>query len=895
MKYKVSVIVAVYNVQEYIDEAMQSIINQTMGFDNIQVIMVDDCSIDESAVVCKKYAELYPENVVFVQKEENSGAADTRNIAMSYVEGELTTAIDPDDYIDLDMFDKVYEYYMAVKDEVDVIAVALRFFEAQKGYHICSQGRFNQTRIIDIDKEWYSIQLNTCGAFVKSEVFLKYQYPKELIVDSEDTYIITQAILEKKKYAVLAGCEYHYRRRQVKNSLTQTNGTKKEWYMDKMRDFYLSLMKQSIERYGEVIRYIQYMSLYLLQWNVKYNVGRTNVLDREETEEYLELLQEVLRYIDDSIIVNQNGEKKLGLNIHAINFLLKVKYGKDPSQYVYKNHNVYKIVGNSLVYQLSDHGINVTAIELKENKLHIRGYYTNPFAGANLQLKAYKNGMECQIIQYSSQTYSPKFFGQIASECMEFSCEFILEDAKSKIYLSLENEFIRYRMPLILKSSPYNKLFPSNAYGYYIENNFLLEMKDKTFIVSKTSKEQHRKKELKLWKELVFGKILLKKRRTNIKAMLLRMLYWCTYPIYHGNWLFMDRADKGGDNAEFLYRYSIKQEDGIRKYFVVNKNSATYRQMRKEHLNVIKQSSLKHRLMFLHCAKFITSQMDVIYMNDMRGIEIFFRDLFKFDYIHIQHGISWQNLDHLLNANVENLKMMTSCANAEHKNLSQSRYGYVNGQLRKGGMARFDGFANREKEKRQIMLCPTWRRELVGRLQVDGIREYNDQFQNSLFFKMYNSLLSDETFIDQIEKLGYTILFALHPNMQAQRNDFRIDARVIFPEKYEIDYDQFLKESQIMITDYSGIQFDFAYMKKPIIYLHHKDLPNHLEESDYFSYEKDAFGDICRDIEQLKTKLIEVIKTGGLMEEKYAQRVEKFFIYNDFNNCKRIYEEIKGA
>ena len=160
---------------------------------------------------------------------------------------------------------------------------------------------------------------------------------------------------------------------------------------------------------------------------------------------------------------------------------------------------------------------------------------------------------------------------------------------------------------------------------------------------------------------------------------------------------------------------------------------------------------------------------------------------------------------------------------------------------------------------------------------------------------MYNSLLSDETFIDQIEKLGYTILFALHPNMQAQRNDFRIDARVIFPEKYEIDYDQFLKESQIMITDYSGIQFDFAYMKKPIIYLHHKDLPNHLEESDYFSYEKDAFGDICRDIEQLKTKLIEVIKTGGLMEEKYAQRVEKFFIYNDFNNCKRIYEEIKGA
>ena len=145
--------------------------------------------------------------------------------------------------------------------------------------------------------------------------------------------------------------------------------------------------------------------------------------------------------------------------------------------------------------------------------------------------------------------------------------------------------------------------------------------------------------------------------------------------------------------------------------------------MKREHLPVVSQSSLKHRLLFLHADKFITSQMDIIHMNDMRGIEVFFRDLISFDYVHVQHGICWQNLDHLLNANLENLKLMTSCSYAEYNNMSQKRYGYVNGQLRKGGMARFDGFAQRDQEKEQIVICPTWRKELVGRLALDGKRE----------------------------------------------------------------------------------------------------------------------------------------------------------------------------
>lgn len=139
---------------------------------------------------------------------------------------------------------------------------------------------------------------------------MKYRYPVDLVVDSEDTYLITQIILEKKKYAALSNCAYNYRKRNVKNSLTQTNGDKKEWYIDKMKNFHLKIMEEFRNKDRSVPKYIQFLCFYILQWNIKYNYGRSKVLSSEETDLYISLMREVLLNIDDDIIVNQKGDKK---------------------------------------------------------------------------------------------------------------------------------------------------------------------------------------------------------------------------------------------------------------------------------------------------------------------------------------------------------------------------------------------------------------------------------------------------------------------------------------------------------------------------------------------------------------------------------------------------------
>lgn len=893
--FKISVTMAVYNASDYIKEAMDSILNQTIGFENVQVVMVDDCSTDGSAEKCEEYAEQYPDNIIFIKNETNSGVAVTRNKALKQCQGELTTSIDPDDYVDLNLFENAYNYFQQVKDCVDMVEVPLHFFEGSNDYHLNSKYRFAATRIIDIEQEYYSICLNTCGAFVDTKLLQMYGYPETLNVDSEDTFLITQAIMRKRRYAVLkAGGEYHYRKRLSNNSLTQTNGEKKEWYIDKVDNFFMPLIQCYRNENSRLPRYLQFLFRYSLQWNFKYNSGNRNVLSVEETEEYLKKIQYVLNEIDDDILLNRGGDKKLDSNIHLLNALLKAKYGSNaPYSYLYKKENMYMAVNDDIIYSLTDHGINISNINFCENKMYIGGFYTNPFINAGLKLEVEINGEPCSFQSVTSTLYSPKYFGRESCQAVEFwLCVELSESIDIKMFLT--NGKVRYLAPLITNKSPYNKIYTKCSKSYYIYKDKQLKIGKKVLYIREVSAKDKVKCEKAYLRELLFGKKLLRKKCTNINAVLLRLAYWLIKPYMKKRkvWLFMDRMNKGGDNAEFLFRYAIKQNDGIDKFFVVCKDTGTYKRLKNEHLPVLAKGSIWHRLMFLYSEKFITSQMDVIYMNDFRGIEIFFRDLFNFDYIHIQHGLCWQNLEHLLNPNVENMKMITAVAWNEVKNLQQERYAYFNKQVHPVGMARFDGLQGYKNEKKQIMICPTWRRDLVGRLLPSGSREYSEKFKQSLFFHMYNELLSDSQLIDSIVDRGYQILFVLHPNLQQQRGDFKIDSRVIFPNAQEVDYDFYLKESKIMVTDYSGIQFDFAYMKKPIIYFHDAQLQNHLVTSEFFNYVNDGFGEICTSVNELKNLIMKYVDNNATMDTKYQKRVEDFFIFHDFNHCKRIYSEI---
>ena len=120
--------------------------------------------------------------------------------------------------------------------------------------------------------------------------------------------------------------------------------------------------------------------------------------------------------------------------------------------------------------------------------------------------------------------------------------------------------------------------------------------------------------------------------------------------------------------------------------------------------------------------------------------------------------------------------------------------------------------------------------------------------------------------------------------MKGQYNDFEgneYTKMVLYPE-----YQEVFKKSKFMITDYSSVFFDFAYLKKPILYTQFDsdDLMNNhgiYKDKGYFEYERDGFGDVVYNLDDAVDKIISIIENGCKMEEKYKKRVDKFFKYNE--------------
>ena len=99
--YLFSVVMAVYNVEKYISEAVGSVIDQTIGFQrNIQIIFVDDGSTDNCGIICDRYKEKYPDNIVVIHKK-NEGQAKARLEGLKYARGKYINFFDPYDILSL--------------------------------------------------------------------------------------------------------------------------------------------------------------------------------------------------------------------------------------------------------------------------------------------------------------------------------------------------------------------------------------------------------------------------------------------------------------------------------------------------------------------------------------------------------------------------------------------------------------------------------------------------------------------------------------------------------------------------------------------------------------------------------------------------------------------------
>ena len=185
--YHVSVIVPIYNAESTIKRAIDSVINQTIGFDNIELILVDDNSTDNSKKVIEHYANKYP-NIKFIKLSENSGLpSKPRNVGIENSSGEYVMFLDNDDIIIEDCCETLYE---AVKKYDADIGYCNIYTKLLDGFYTdCDKSN----KEISYVKDKSSLRLTCWGYLIRKEYLMDFNIRFPLMV-LEDGLFITEAL-----------------------------------------------------------------------------------------------------------------------------------------------------------------------------------------------------------------------------------------------------------------------------------------------------------------------------------------------------------------------------------------------------------------------------------------------------------------------------------------------------------------------------------------------------------------------------------------------------------------------------------------------------------------------------------------------------------------------------
>lgn len=109
MNKRISVIIPCYNAGKYITDCLDSLIAQTIGIENMDIIIVNDASVDNSWEIITKYENAYPQSITAIMLEENGGQANARNIGIEWASAPYLSFVDADDWVDHDIYERMLE------------------------------------------------------------------------------------------------------------------------------------------------------------------------------------------------------------------------------------------------------------------------------------------------------------------------------------------------------------------------------------------------------------------------------------------------------------------------------------------------------------------------------------------------------------------------------------------------------------------------------------------------------------------------------------------------------------------------------------------------------------------------------------------------------------------
>lgn len=360
-------------------------------------------------------------------------------------------------------------------------------------------------------------------------------------------------------------------------------------------------------------------------------------------------------------------------------------------------------------------------------------------------------------------------------------------------------------------------------------------------------------------------------------------------------WFFIDSDFKADDNAEHLYRYilnntEMKFED---LYFGLNSDSHDWHRLLDEGFNLVDMKE-DDCISYMRNSDKIISSNATDYIMNFDGKD----SLVNKEFVFLQHGVIHNDLSKWLKSKKIDLFLTTTYGEYMSIIADNSNYFFTDKEVKLIGQPRYDSLLANNSPKKQILIMPTWRKDIVGKL-LNGktsIRELNPDFMDTEYASRWQGLLSNP----ELEKLAkhhdYEIVYFPHANVQAYTDLFDIPEYISVITHETGSIQALFQKSALMITDYSSVVFEMAYLNKQVIYYQFDEVDflsgAHTSKPSYFDYRDHGFGPVVTEEEGVLTELEKILINNGEPLEPYASRIKNTFAYHDTNNCQRAYEAI---
>ena len=263
-EYKATVLVPVYNVEKFLRGCLQSLTEQTIGFENIEVVLVNDGSTDNSEAICREFADKYDN--VFLYSKENEGLSKTRNYGLARSHGKYIFFLDSDDKLRADTVKSVTDFFDTVYDEVDLVTYRIIQYYSEKPVIVHYRYRtLTKTGVYDLtdpDNRFITqTNINIC---------IKNRGEDNLLFDTtpnfrhEDEKYCCDILREKMKLGFCSDGEYIYNRDNV-DSIVST-----KFSPENIFDTSMTFYEKLFDSFGKFVpTYYQGIVFNDLRWKLK--------------------------------------------------------------------------------------------------------------------------------------------------------------------------------------------------------------------------------------------------------------------------------------------------------------------------------------------------------------------------------------------------------------------------------------------------------------------------------------------------------------------------------------------------------------------------------------------------------------------------------------------------